>query len=167
MAGGVDAEIKGMLIGVAKTGSWAVWHGIFELSWIKLLRAAGLNYHRAREVTGQLAAAISEERVLVPKVGHDREGRAGKEERNRRSEEANAGIHRWIKQHGSSCQRSICWDVAYGNDSRVAAHATNKGRTKASIGGTAATATRYQAAAGVERYGVDRGETGGATTTNY
>jgi hypothetical protein len=29
------------------------------------------------------------------------------------------------------------------------------------------TATRYQAAAGVERYGVDRGKTGGATTTNH
>jgi hypothetical protein len=45
---------------------------------------------------------------------------------------------------------------------QVVAHATNKGRTKASTGGTAATATRYQAAAGVERYGVDRGKTGGA-----
>jgi hypothetical protein len=58
---GVDAEIKGMLLGVAKTGSWAVWNGVFERSWIKLLRAAGLNYHRARKVTGQLTAAISEE----------------------------------------------------------------------------------------------------------
>jgi hypothetical protein len=47
-----------------------------------------------RKVTGQLAAAISEERVLVAKVRHEREGRAGKEERDRRSEEANAGIHR-------------------------------------------------------------------------
>jgi hypothetical protein len=99
---GVDVEIKGMLIGVAKTGSWAVWNGVFERSWIKLLRAAGLNYHRARKVTGQLAAAISEERVLVAKVRHEREGRAGKEERDRRSEEANAGIHRWIRQNGSS-----------------------------------------------------------------
>jgi hypothetical protein len=41
---GVDAKIKGMLIGVAKIGSWAVWNGVFERSWIKLLRAAGLNY---------------------------------------------------------------------------------------------------------------------------
>jgi hypothetical protein len=88
---GVDAEIKGVLIGVAKTGSWAVWNGVFERSWIKLLRAAGLNYHRARKVTGQLAAVISEERVLVAKVRHEREGRAGKEERDRRSEEAVKG----------------------------------------------------------------------------
>jgi hypothetical protein len=91
-----------LLIGVAKTGSWAVGNGVFERSWIKLLRAARLNYHRARKVTGQLAAAISEERVLVAKVRHEREGKAGKEERDRRSEEANAGIRRWIKQHGSS-----------------------------------------------------------------
>jgi hypothetical protein len=30
-----------------------------------------------------------------------------------------------------------------------------------------ATETRYQAAAGVESYGVDRGKTGGATATNH
>ena len=42
---GVDVEIREMLIGVAKTGSWAVWNGVFERSWIKLLRTAGLSYH--------------------------------------------------------------------------------------------------------------------------
>ena len=91
---GVDADIQEMLMGVAKTGSWAVWNGVFERSWIKLLRAAGLNYHRARKVTGQLAAAIRDERVLVARVRHEREGKTGKEERDRRSEEANADIHR-------------------------------------------------------------------------
>jgi hypothetical protein len=35
--GGVDAEIKELLIGVAKAGSWAVWNGVFETSWIELL----------------------------------------------------------------------------------------------------------------------------------
>ena len=99
---GIDADIQEMLMGVAKTGSWAVWNGVFERSWIKLLRAAGLNYHRARKVTGQLAAAIRDERVLVARVRHEREGKTGKEERDRRSEEANVDIRRWVKQHGSS-----------------------------------------------------------------
>jgi hypothetical protein len=99
---GVDVEIREMLIGVAKTGSWAVWNGVFERSWIKLLRTAGLSYHRARKVTGQLAGVIRDERVLVARVRHEREGKTGKEERDRRSEEANADIRRWVKQHGSS-----------------------------------------------------------------
>jgi hypothetical protein len=96
-----------MLIGVAKTGSWAVWNGVFERNWIKLLRADGLNYHRVRKVTGQLAAAISEERVLVAKVRHEREVKSGKEGRDRRSEEANTG---GSNNMGVRCQRNICWD---------------------------------------------------------
>jgi hypothetical protein len=54
---------------------------------------------------------------------------------------------------GVRCQRIIYWDVAYGNDSRQGLRTQqikNKGRTKASTGGTAATAataTIYQALA--------------------
>jgi hypothetical protein len=51
---GVDTEIQGMLIdrggkdcGGSILGCMEWGNGVFERSWIKLLRAAGLNYHRA------------------------------------------------------------------------------------------------------------------------
>jgi hypothetical protein len=69
---GVDGEIRGRLLGVAKSGSWAVWNGVFERRCIKQLRAAVLNYHRARKDTRQLAAAISYERVLLAIERHER-----------------------------------------------------------------------------------------------
>jgi hypothetical protein len=52
--------------------------------------------------TATMSGVIRDERVLVARVRHEREGKTGKGERDRRSEEANADIRRWVKQHGSS-----------------------------------------------------------------
>jgi hypothetical protein len=49
--GGVDAEIKELLIGVAKAGPWAAWNGAFETSWIKLLCL--VYYARLGSATGE------------------------------------------------------------------------------------------------------------------
>jgi len=100
--GGVDAEIKELLIGVAKAGSWAAWNGVFEASWIKLLCKAGLSYRRARKLTGKLAAVIRDERVKVSRVRHDREAATGKHKREERSKEVDAEITRLIRENGSN-----------------------------------------------------------------
>jgi hypothetical protein len=54
--------------GVAAAGSWAVWVEVFSRSWMKLLVASGLTYKRARIVTSNISAIISECRCAVAKV---------------------------------------------------------------------------------------------------
>jgi hypothetical protein len=100
--GGVDTEIKELLIGVAKVGSWAAWDGVFEASWITLLCKAGLSYRRARKLTGKLAAVIRDERVKVSRARHDREAATGKHKREERSKEVDAEITRLIRENGSN-----------------------------------------------------------------
>jgi hypothetical protein len=50
----MDSTLKELLEGVAQAGSWALWMGAFTRGWMDLLVAGGMEYHRARSLTGNL-----------------------------------------------------------------------------------------------------------------
>jgi hypothetical protein len=65
--------------------------GVFSRSWMKLLVAGGLNYKRARIVTGNTSAVITECRCAVAK------GRPRKVQRRQSSDRNN-----WKRRHVST-----------------------------------------------------------------
>jgi hypothetical protein len=82
-----DVELRQLMEGVAEAGSWAVWMGVFSKSWMKLLVAGGLTFKRARIVTGEISAIITECRCAVAKVRHERAAMEGAEAAKRRQEQ--------------------------------------------------------------------------------
>ena len=82
-----DDELRQLIEGVASAGSWAVWMGVFSMSWMKLLVTGGLTYKRARIVTGKISADITECRCAVAKVRHERAAKEGAEAAKRRQEQ--------------------------------------------------------------------------------
>jgi hypothetical protein len=73
---GIDnmgSTLKELLEGVAQmAGSWALWMGVFTRGWMDLLVAGGMEYHRARSLTGKLSKVISESRSVIAKERNEK-----------------------------------------------------------------------------------------------
>ena len=69
----LSGELRGLLEGVAKAGSWAVWMGIFDKGWMRLLEKGGVSHSRARRLTTRLCHAIADCRAEIAKVRHERQ----------------------------------------------------------------------------------------------
>ena len=71
-AAALDPEFRRLYEGVARAGSWAVWMGVFNRAWIRLLQMGGLSYKRAVRVTRKLCRLIDVFRSEVARVRHER-----------------------------------------------------------------------------------------------
>ena len=63
----LEGEMRELLESVAGAGSWAVWMGVFDRGWMRLLEAGGMSYQRARRLTKRLCRVIQECRAAVAK----------------------------------------------------------------------------------------------------
>ena len=58
-ASGIQGKIGRMLASFEAAGPWAAWMGVFDRSWMELLKAGGMSHGRARKLTTRLATAIT------------------------------------------------------------------------------------------------------------
>ena len=74
----LEGEMRELLEAVAGAGSWAVWMGVFDRGWMRLLEAGGMSYQRARRLTKRLCRVIQECRAAVAKRRNERQREVSK-----------------------------------------------------------------------------------------
>jgi hypothetical protein len=102
------SESEKLLEGVARAGSWALWNGIFNKSWMVLLRTLGLNHDASMKLTRDVASVITKYRVQLHSARFNPEKAAREAAQAARLEAHNTYIRQWHLNHAHSpCEFSL------------------------------------------------------------
>ena len=89
-----DAELSRLVRGVRDAGSWAMWMGVFNSSWMRLLQYGGMSYQRARTLTGKLCGVISQCRSEIATARRARSQKSRDEARAERAAQVDGDLRR-------------------------------------------------------------------------
>ena len=95
----LEGEMRELLEAVAGAGSWAVWMGVFDRGWMRLLEAGGMSYQRARRLTKRLCRVIQECRAAVAKRRNERQREVRAGQRALREAELNQAVTELHQRH--------------------------------------------------------------------
>ena len=73
---------------------WAMWMGVFNSSWMRLLQYGGMSYQRARTLTGKLCGVISQCRSEIATARRARSQKSRDEARAERAAQVDGDLRR-------------------------------------------------------------------------
>jgi hypothetical protein len=101
--------LKELFEGVAQAGSWALWMGVSTREWMDLLAAGGMDYHRARSLTGKFRQVISESRSAIAKQRNE----SARSKRVEKQKEEREELRKEVKELWDRDRRSMTLRVKH------------------------------------------------------